>query len=79
MVHMFRVSVKLPLSAPEAEVTSGLAGRAFLSWGQVELAISTGAQLVHSLFGVGGTCRCPLQRVHSTTKGNVSQSDSVGI
>lgn len=76
---MSRVYFDLPLSAPETKVTGGLASRAFLSRGQVELAISTGTKLVHSLFGVGGTCRRSLQGIHSTTKGNVAQSDSVGI
>lgn len=76
---MSQVSVNHPLSAPETKVAGGLAGRAFLSRGQVELAISTGTQLVHSLFGVGGTRRRPFQGVHSTAEGNVAQSDGVGI
>ena len=76
---MSKVSVNLLLSAPETKVTSGLAGRAFLSWRQVELTISTGTQLVHSLFSVGGTCRRPLQGVHSTAEGDVAQPDCVGI
>lgn len=73
------VFVILSFSAPETKVTGGLAGGAFLGWGQVELAISTGTQLVHSLFGVGGACRCSFQWVYSATKGNVSQFDGVGI
>ena len=76
---MSSVSFSFVLSAPETKVTSGLAGRAFLRWGQVELSISAGAQLVDSLFSVGGTCRRPLQGVHSTAKGDVAQSDGVGI
>lgn len=73
------VSVSIPLSAPETKVTGGLAGGAFFGWRKVEFAVSAGAQLVHSLFGVGGTCRRPLQGVHSTTKGNVAKLDSVGV
>lgn len=76
---MSRLSVNLPLSAPETKVTSGLAGRAFLSWRQVELAVSAGTQLVHSLFGVCGTCWRPLQGVHSTAEGNVAQPDGVCV
>lgn len=56
---MLKVSGNLPLSAPKTKVTSGLAGRAFLRRGQVELAVSAGTELVHSLFGVGGTRRRP--------------------
>lgn len=73
------MSVNLPLSAPKTKVTGSLAGGAFLSRGQVELAVSAGAKLVHSLFGVGGTCWCPLQGVHSTAEGNVAQPDGVGV
>lgn len=76
---MSQVSVNHPFSAPQAKVTGGLAGGAFFGWRQVELAISTGAQLVYSLFGVGGTRRRSFQRVHSTAQGNVAQSDGVGI
>lgn len=76
---MSQMSFSHPLSAPETKVACGLAGRAFLSWGQVELAISTGTQLEHSLFGVGGTRRRPLQGIHSTAEGDVAQSDGVGI
>lgn len=73
------VFVCLPISAPETKVTGGLAGRAFLSRGKVEFAVSTGTKLVHSLFGVGGACWCTLQGVHSTAKGNVTQPDGVGV
>ena len=76
---MSRVSVHLPLSAPETKVTGSLAGRAFLSRGQVELAVSAGTKLVHSLFGVGGACGRPLQGVHSTAEGNAAQPDGVGV
>lgn len=76
---MSYLSVNFPLSAPKTKITSGLAGRAFLSRGQVELAVGAGTQLVHSLFGVCGTCWCPFQGVHSTAKGNVTQSDGVRI
>ncbi len=76
---MSRLSVNLPLSAPETKVTGGLAGRAFLSRGEVELAVSAGTKLVHSLFGVGGTCWRPLQGIHSTAEGNVAQPDGVGV
>lgn len=76
---MSRVSVDLPFSAPETKVTGGLAGRAFLSRGQVELAVSAGTKLVHSLFGVGSTCWRSLQGVHSAAMGNVAQPDGVGI
>lgn len=79
MVHTPRVPVKLPLSAPETKVTGGLAGGAFLSGGQVELAVGAGTKLVHSLFGVSGTRWRPLQGVHSTAEGNVAQLDGVGV
>lgn len=73
------MSVSYPFSAPETKVAGGLAGGAFLSWGQVEFAISTGTQLVHSLFGVGGTRRRPFQGVHSTAKGDIAEFDGIGI
>lgn len=76
---MSRLSVNLPLSAPQTKVTGGLAGRAFLSRGQVELAVSAGTKLIHSLFGVGGTCWCSLQGVHRTAEGNVAQLDGIGV
>lgn len=73
------MSVSHPLSAPETKVAGGLAGGAFLSWGQVEFAVSTSTQLVHSLFGVGGAGRGPFQGVHCTAQGNVAQFNGVGI
>ena len=76
---MSEVSVDAPLSAPETKVTGCLAGRAFLSRGQIELAISAGTKLVHSLFGVGGTCWRSLQRVNSAAEGDVAQFDGVGV
>lgn len=76
---MSQTSVNLPLSAPEAKVTGGLARGAFLSRGQIELAVSTGTKLINSLFGVGGTCWCSLQWVYGTAQGNVAQPDGVGI
>lgn len=76
---MSRVFAIVSFSAPETKVTGGLAGGAFLSRGQVELAVSTGTQLINSLFGVGGACRCSFQWVYSATKGNISQFDGVGI
>lgn len=67
------------VSAPETEVTGGLAGGTLLGGGQVELSVSTGTQLVHSLFGVGGARRRPLQGIHSAAVGDVTKPDGVGI
>lgn len=67
------------LSAPQAKVTGGLAGGAFLGRRQVQLPVSAGAKLVHSLLGVGGARRRPLQGVHGTAQGNVAQPDGVGV
>lgn len=76
---MSRASLGLPLSAPQTKVTGGLAGGALLGRGKVQLAVGAGAQLVHSLFGVGGARRRPLQGIHSTAEGNAAQPDGVGI
>lgn len=76
---MSQAYVHLPLSAPKTKVTGGLARRAFLGRGQVELSVSAGTKLINSLFGVGGACWRSLQWVHGTSEGNVAQPDGVGV